>query len=782
FVLVLDPNDNDPVEILLSKDGTLPIASLDHAFPGAHGLKYKNPNTGGKRIVSYVYIDVKTETIENETTFNLKRKHEELIENKNNNNKVFKKNNSLVEEVVEKSNIEKVVNEEIKDFTVNVNSKEELISKSLVKIGNFEFPPTVAGKVPSDLVIFGLPYDLEEKTLKDYFEQFGAVEYLEIKRKPDQTSRGFAFVRMVNYIDQIRALSVSTHNIGGRECILKLSVTDKGRGSGFYDNISAQPRLYVGALAGDVGRDHLREYLIDHLHRFDKRSAILEMFYPNPFRHFAFVTVTTSLAARELLRQRDFFIEGHYFMLTLAMPKKGEEIVTTPGIVAPSLQNQRSGPPPVINNWLPDTYWNNHRKQHSSIPPPLPQQQPIKYTQQYFGAFKGSIKEYIGQRNVRRGSISSDYALPPRIERGPPNKPNPPTFNQSSVFQYSTPSPSYNPTYDNSNLSFKNSHNLENVKNKKGMTKKLNNNSNNKQPILVYLNNRLFDITEFAPRHPGGNKLIEIAAGSDIKQFLEGKEEINGFKHEHSKAAYDILNRYSLDKQFKNDPFIDTQNPILMNIGELGEYYWTWIHQPFDGSVRMFQSNFLEQLTRTKWWIIPLVWLPLVTFFLLQGYNLLINDFGQSIGFFFTFSLFMFGILIWTLLEYSLHRFIFHWHPNPNSKQQLTLHFLIHGLHHKTPLDKDRLVFPPAAALIFIGLFYCFYRLLLPYPIFCCFGSGKLTGYIIYDMIHYYLHHGSPKSNSKWHKRKIYHHNHHFKDSESGFGISTKLWLFLFCF
>ncbi|CAK5055821.1 unnamed protein product [Meloidogyne enterolobii] len=53
FILVLDPTDNDPVEILLSKDQTLPISSLEHAFPGAHGLKYKNPSTGGKRIVSF---------------------------------------------------------------------------------------------------------------------------------------------------------------------------------------------------------------------------------------------------------------------------------------------------------------------------------------------------------------------------------------------------------------------------------------------------------------------------------------------------------------------------------------------------------------------------------------------------------------------------------------------------------------------------------------------------------------------------------------------------------
>uniref|UniRef100_A0A914M689 Fatty acid 2-hydroxylase n=1 Tax=Meloidogyne incognita TaxID=6306 RepID=A0A914M689_MELIC len=322
-----------------------------------------------------------------------------------------------------------------------------------------------------------------------------------------------------------------------------------------------------------------------------------------------------------------------------------------------------------------------------------------------------------------------------------------------------------------------------------------------------------------------------------LDNFLKGEEELLGFIHKHSLGAYNILKRYSLDKQFKNDPLIDGQEPILFKIGELGERYWTWIHQPYDGAVRMFKSNFLEQLTRTKWWVIPMFWLPLVITFLLEGNNLLINDFGPFIGFFFTFSLFMFGILFWTLMEYSLHRFIFHWHPNPNSKQQLTLHFLLHGLHHKTPLDKDRLVFPPAAALIIVGFFYSFYRLLLPYPIFCCFGTGKLTGYIIYDLIHYYmafitktpldkdrlvfppaaaliivgffysfyrlllpypifccfgtgkltgyiiydlihyyLHHGTPEANSKWHKRKIYHHNHHFKDSQSGFGISTTLW------
>uniref|UniRef100_A0A914M978 Cytochrome b5 heme-binding domain-containing protein n=1 Tax=Meloidogyne incognita TaxID=6306 RepID=A0A914M978_MELIC len=119
-------------------------------------------------------------------------------------------------------------------------------------------------------------------------------------------------------------------------------------------------------------------------------------------------------------------------------------------------------------------------------------------------------------------------------------------------------------------------------------------NSSNKQPLLVSLDGKFFDIAEFAPRHPGGEKVLQIAAGSDIGQFLKGEEELLGFIHKHSLGAYNILKRYSLDKQFKNDPLIDGQEPILFKIGELGERYWTWIHQPYDGAVRMFKSNFFR--------------------------------------------------------------------------------------------------------------------------------------------------------------------------------------------
>lgn len=44
--------------------------------------------------------------------------------------------------------------------------------------------------------------------------------------------------------------------------------------------------------------------------------------------------------------------------------------------------------------------------------------------------------------------------------------------------------------------------------------------------------------------------------------------------------------------------------------------------------------------------------------------------------------IFVMGTGIWTLVEYVIHRFIFHMKP-ANNYYLITLHFLLHGQHHK---------------------------------------------------------------------------------------------------
>lgn len=46
-------------------------------------------------------------------------------------------------------------------------------------------------------------------------------------------------------------------------------------------------------------------------------------------------------------------------------------------------------------------------------------------------------------------------------------------------------------------------------------------------------------------------------------------------------------------------------------------------------------------------------------------------------------GLFMLGIFLWSLIEYLIHRFLFHMKPPSDSYYLIMLHFVMHGQHHK---------------------------------------------------------------------------------------------------
>lgn len=89
-------------------------------------------------------------------------------------------------------------------------------------------------------------------------------------------------------------------------------------------------------------------------------------------------------------------------------------------------------------------------------------------------------------------------------------------------------------------------------------------------------------------------------------------------------------------------------------------------------------------------------------------------------------------------------------------------------LHPQAPFDESRLVFPPVPASLGIAFFYITLRLLLPEAVGGIMFAGGLLGYIIYDMIHYYLHFGSPHKGSYLYNMKTYHAKHHFAHQKSG--------------
>lgn len=80
-------------------------------------------------------------------------------------------------------------------------------------------------------------------------------------------------------------------------------------------------------------------------------------------------------------------------------------------------------------------------------------------------------------------------------------------------------------------------------------------------------------------------------------------------------------------------------------------------------------------------------------------------------------------MFLWTLLEYSLHRWIFHLDSKNRNRYVCTFHFLLHGLHHKVPFDPYRLVFPPFPATILAILIYQVVAILFADPILIFAGG-----------------------------------------------------------
>jgi sterol desaturase/sphingolipid hydroxylase (fatty acid hydroxylase superfamily) len=57
--------------------------------------------------------------------------------------------------------------------------------------------------------------------------------------------------------------------------------------------------------------------------------------------------------------------------------------------------------------------------------------------------------------------------------------------------------------------------------------------------------------------------------------------------------------------------------------------------------------------------------------------------------------------------------------------------------------------------------------------------AGTITGYMMYDLTHFYIHHTKP-SISYFQKQKHYHVMHHYKNPHLGYGVSNKLWDYVF--
>jgi len=184
------------------------------------------------------------------------------------------------------------------------------------------------------------------------------------------------------------------------------------------------------------------------------------------------------------------------------------------------------------------------------------------------------------------------------------------------------------------------------------------------------------------------------------------------------------------------------------------------------GQARIFKNQYLEMLTKTHPFVIWGMYIPVI-FFLLY-YSFTKEDFTWS----YIVLLFFAGIFSWTLFEYLMHRFVFHYVAHSPGAQRLI--YIIHANHHEYPRDKERLFMPPAPSLIMACIVFALQYLTMGNNVFMFF-PGFLLGYLIYGTMHYAIHAWNPPF--KWMKPLWRnHHLHHYKEQEKGFGVSTTIW------
>jgi 4-hydroxysphinganine ceramide fatty acyl 2-hydroxylase len=142
--------------------------------------------------------------------------------------------------------------------------------------------------------------------------------------------------------------------------------------------------------------------------------------------------------------------------------------------------------------------------------------------------------------------------------------------------------------------------------------------------------------------------------------------------------------------------------------------------------------------------------------------------------------LFPIGLLTWTLLEYGLHRFVFHIQIPLRNPHLRDLVNASHLSHHASPRDPKKVLVQPLYGLVISSLLYAlFYGLFR--SLFSAAGimAGIWTGFLYYEAVHYRVHFSLSASGFIAQQRRR-HFFHHFTNNKRCFGVTSPLWDYVF--
>lgn len=273
WVAVCAEENAEAVEIPTEQDGSLLLSSVTAQFPGATGLKFRNPDTNTLRGVRLQDGEMAPPT---ENGWGM---HTYIVVREARDNR--------------KRNASGDAGGAVK------NHRGE------------EIDPTQ----PRDLIILGLSWKAKEKDVKDYFEAFGEVTWCQIKTKPGtDESKGFGFVKFAEKEVEKKVL-LQRHMIDGRWCDVKVPEARESRAEQGFAGPTDKSlcKVFVGRITEDMTKDDL-------LKHFEAFGQVTDVYIPTPFRKFAFVQFAEAHSA-QALHGKDHIIKGTTVKVCEAAPK-----------------------------------------------------------------------------------------------------------------------------------------------------------------------------------------------------------------------------------------------------------------------------------------------------------------------------------------------------------------------------------------------------------------------------------------------------------------------------
>lgn len=136
------------------------------------------------------------------------------------------------------------------------------------------------------------------------------------------------------------------------------------------------------------------------------------------------------------------------------------------------------------------------------------------------------------------------------------------------------------------------------------------------------------------------------------------------------------------------------------------------------------------------------------------------------------------GVFLWTLIEYVLHRFVFHW--TKVKEPWRTLFSELHIAHHRNTEDPGLIIAPPLVAMIdSVFIFLILWALTWNWGLALVILAGIDVGYVLYEWAHFGAHEFNWKRGPLGYMRR-HHLYHHYKKPGEAYGVTVPLWDMIF--